>query len=807
MKSPKLFLAAGALACAVLDPSLARAQNVPPGFEDLARERLLVVDVYFGGEKLTEAQATVAPGSLTFVEPAVIASLVPYVRNVSQMQELLSQPLPSNTALSCSTFSATGCGNLTTDLVAVILSEDSFRVDLFIGPQLLESQFVSESGYLSPSSNSPSLTYSVAANVAGDGADSEYFVQNDIIASVGEYRFTAKVSESSYAGLTADELVVERDFRGWRAIAGLVYAPGSEFTGRRRIVGAGVTTQIDSRRDRDLIKGTPIPLFLSRSSRVEIYIDGRLASASFYDAGNVVVDTSELPTGSYPISIRVIEAGMVVREEQQFFSKDDTTPPLETDFFHAFVGALRPFESDVGAPYYEVGYSHRLSDLAALDLSILGTDEKAIGQAGTTLWTSFGILRGSVTASSDQDYGFRIQINSLNRGGLSFNADLRRLWTNLDNELLPLNYDLDSIPPDGPGLVSSSGSFVQFNGAARYRRGKLGLGVTGYYLKRDGQESTYAIGPSAEYNMIQERDLRIDLVADAQATESLFRSFIGVRLFKGFGAASLTGRSGLAIQNFSGIPTDSRVVGDADFSVSRQTQWGQAQGSVGYTNDFDEKAGRASAFVEHGLGAVRGEVSKDWSNDGSRVQYAASLRSGASYAKGDVSVGGRRLYDSGVMIRLAGSGTSSFEVLVDNIPRGRVGAGQSKIIYLRPYETYSVKIRPTGNANVAFDATPQSITLFPGNVAPIEWVINRVVTFFGRAMGQDGLPIADATVRSDLGLGRTDAQGFFQIDAGPERSVLIETRNGICTVNLPKVSSEATFVPLEDVRCLPNDPR
>lgn len=807
MNSPKLQLLAGALTCAVLDPCIARPQNVPPGFEDLARERLLVVDVYFGGEKLTETQTIVAPGTLSFVEPATIASLIPHVRNVSQIQELLSQPLPSNTALSCSTFNATGCGTLTPTLVGVILSEDEFRVDLFIGPQLLESQSASEIGYLSPSSNSPSLTYSVAANVAGDSADSEYFVQNDIIASIGENRFTAKVSESSFSGLTADELVFERDFRGWRGIGGLIYAPGSEFTGRRRIVGAGVATQIDSRRDRDLIKGTPIPLFLPRSSRVELYIDGRLASASFYDAGNVTVDTSELPIGSYPITIRVIEAGTVVREEQQFFSKDDTTPPLETDFFRAFIGALRPYENSLGAPYYEVGYSHRLSDVAALDLSLLGTDEKAIGQAGTTFWTSFGILRGSVTASSDQDYGFRIQVNSLNRSGLSFNADLRRLWAKSDNELLPLNYDLDSLPPDGPGPVSSTGSFVQFNAAARYRRGRLGLGVTGYYLKRDGLEATYAIGPSAELNVIQDRDLRIDVVADAQATDSLLRSFMGVRLFKGFGAANLTGRTGLASQNYSGLPADSRIVGDADFSVSRQTQWGQAQGSVGYTNDFDEKAGRASAFVEHSLGAVRGEVSKDWSNDGSRLQYAASLRSGASYTKGDVSIGGRRLYDSGIMIRLAGSGTASFDILVDNIPRGRVDTGRSEIIYLSPYETYSVKIRPTGNANVAFDATPRSMTLFPGNVAPIEWVINRVVTFFGRALGKDGLPIADATVRSDLGLGRTDAQGFFQIDAGPGGSVLLETKGGTCALNLPTVSLEATFVPLEDVRCLPNDPR
>ena len=68
----------------------------PPGFEDLAAERQLLLDVWFGGRKLGEARVRVAPGLLTFEDPAAVAALVPEVARPLELRQALEGALETN---------------------------------------------------------------------------------------------------------------------------------------------------------------------------------------------------------------------------------------------------------------------------------------------------------------------------------------------------------------------------------------------------------------------------------------------------------------------------------------------------------------------------------------------------------------------------------------------------------------------------------------------------------------------------------------------------------------------------------------
>src|SRR6185437_1135057 len=113
---------------------------------------------------------------------------------------------------------------------------------------------------------------------------------NRTILSLGSARIQTDASYASKLGVVVDDLAAEVDRRDLRYSAGLVWAPGLDLTGQRRIVGLGLGTQFDTRTDRDVLEGTPLVLFLATSAQVDLIVDGPLVTSRTYGAGNNVLD-------------------------------------------------------------------------------------------------------------------------------------------------------------------------------------------------------------------------------------------------------------------------------------------------------------------------------------------------------------------------------------------------------------------------------------------------------------------------------------------------------------------------------------
>ena len=182
----------------------------PPGFEDLAAERQLLLDVWFGGRKLGEARVRVAPGLLTFEDPAAVAALVPEVARPLELRRALEGALETNVSRLCGASREKGCGSIEPLAAGVILDEERFRVDLFVNPALLETPDQASDAYLDRPGAAPSLISLFGATLSGSNrGDQSWHVQNRTIAAVGSLRVRSDMSLSSGTGVSSDNLAAE----------------------------------------------------------------------------------------------------------------------------------------------------------------------------------------------------------------------------------------------------------------------------------------------------------------------------------------------------------------------------------------------------------------------------------------------------------------------------------------------------------------------------------------------------------------------------------------------------------------------
>jgi outer membrane usher protein FimD/PapC len=201
-------------------------------------------------------------------------------------------------------------------------------------------------------------------------------------------------------------------------------------------------------------------------------------------------------------------------------------------------------------------------------------------------------------------------------------------------------------------------------------------------------------------------------------------------------------------------------------------------------------------------GSARGEILHDFEGS-NRTQYSLSLQTGAVLDHDDALLGGRNLEESALVVSVdGGSANSEFDVLVDNHSKGRIKAGERLPIFLEPYRAYSVSLRPVNAPSVWYDTAAREFTLYPGNVQHVAWHVEHVLTLFGQAVRKDGAPVADAAVTSARGVGQSNSQGYFQVEASATDSLSFDTAGGApCTVKISKLNQERDYASLGKVIC------
>lgn len=780
--------------------------SAPEGFETLIAERDVILDLFVGGEKRGEVRAIIVPGALKFEDPMAVAGLIPDATRPAELAAALAGTLPSNSSLACGRSRRNGCGMLPSGQAGVILDEERFRVDIFVSPDLLAKPDPAAAAYLPPPDDVPSLISLVGATLSGSSRGSEaWHLQNRSIASLGGIRLRSDSSLASGPGLSFDNLTVEADRREWRYAGGVFWAPGTELIGRRKIVGFGAITQLDTSLNKEALQATPVSIFLQQPARVDLLVDGRLISSRVYPAGNRLLDTESLPNGSYDLVLKIQEDGRPVRQEQRFFTKGSAMAPLGRPLFSAFAGLLSSSGGGLAPKsdtiFYQAIAAYRLTPAVGLDAAFLGTQHKAIFQGGATYHSRLAQVRLAGLVSSSADFGALLRLTTVGRGPFSFSFDLLKLISKDDSPLIPVSASRGTFSEDPEKPFSDLGSYTQAVSILGYRLGQANLRLTGTYRRNGSDKASYSIGAAAELPVVRRSRWELVLQADARRSDRDFASFIGARFLMNRGNLSFSGSGGVRHQ--SDRPGGSRLVGEGQASWYRElADHGQLAGDVAVGRDVDGSYARASALARSDLLNARADLLQQF-GDHRTTQYTATVNGGIALTGSEIGLAGRDLNDTAVIVSVGGGESGQqFEVLVDEVARGAISSGDRTMLFLKPYQVYDVRLRPRGAGISAFDAGPRKVTLYPGNVARLHWDVTPLFILFGRALGADGRPLVHADVSGKHGIGRTDGEGYFQIETNGKDQLRLAGRDGRgCQMAVPAAQPAGGLVSAGDLIC------
>jgi len=778
----------------------------PEGFEALGGEREVVLDAYYGGRKVGQVRATISPGLVRLNDPGAVAGLVPDVARVADLAAFLSGSMSANSARACGAVQREDCGVLPEGYYGVILDEDRFRLDIFVAPQLLRKPDPSEALFLPAPDEAASLVslFGVTASGSDRGGETLH-VQNRSIASLGRMRMRSDSSVSSDTGLTIDNLTVETDRGDWRYAGGLFWAPGSELIGRRKMLGLGAATQLDTRQNKDALLGTPVSIFLQRPAKVDLLVDGRVVSSRIYSAGNKLIDTAALPNGSYELVVRVQEDGRPPREEPRFFTKGASMAPIGRPLFSAAAGLLpssgRGLSFDQASFFYELTAAYRLAPALGVDAVLIGTQKKAIIEGGATYHLPWAQIRAAALVSTSSDYGAVLRLNSVGQSPFSYSVDLRKVVSGNGGPLLPVTASRGTFSDDPESGFADRGSYTQALSILGYHVGQANVRVTGLYRRSSSDKAAYSVGAAIDLPVVRTGRFDVVIQADARRTERDFASFIGARFLFNRGGFAFSGSGGISHQS-QRSGANNRPVGEVQAAWSRElADHSQVAGDVAVGRDADGSYARASAYAQTPLVNARADLLQQFGAHRT-TQYAATLDGGFVIGTAGIGVAGKDINDTAVVVSIGGSDSGQlFDVLVDEIVRGTASAGKKLTIFLEPYKMYNVRLRPRDGV-ASFDTAPKAVALYPGNVTDVSWKVMPLFILFGRAVAVSGKPYANADISGPHGIGRTDNEGYFQIEASRDDLLhLTEAGGASCSINIAPGPMTQGLVSAGDVTC------
>lgn len=822
LAAASLWLSLGhptAQAAIAKNAELARIElGEPPGFSALTSAQSAVADIYYGNKRIGEARVTYKPGSLNFYDPAKLVAMLPDLTNVQAVLAALSDNhLASNQEFVCTPGSNPAeCGRLTPHTAGIIFDQDQFRIDVFVNPRLMAVKQTVERQYIQRPEAGVSMVNAIGAVMSGSSKGPRYYnVHNNLILGDADRRLRAEFAYATGFGVQADRLVIEIDKPERRYLAGAFWAPGTDLIGRRKMLGIGIETQIDTRLDKDEVWGNPLVVFLNQRARVDIVRDGRVLTSRIYDAGNQSLDTSGLPNGAYEVTLEIAEAGGGRRDEKRFFSKNQTIAAVDQKIFFAYAGVLtddirRSFIAPTSTPFLQAGIARRLTPQLAVDATVVATNRTVMGEVGVYFLSPLAQVRLATVASSRGQYGGLLQIGSQGGSLFGFNFDVRHI-------AVPKPQPLAMPGPEqfGPGsftggadaaLPLARNTFSQFSGSLSYNLRNARFGFAASYRREQNQPVSYSYGPSFRWEFLRRGQLRMSASGDLAITSQGRSGFLGLNLRLLSTKSSFDASAGLRSTELGSEPRRSGGFGtlhgswqDDDFAGA------ELDLGAGYDHDFERDLLNASAELRGDKISLHGDVIHSLGLSGNPTQYSLGFQTSIGMSGGRFAFKGRDQNDSMVIVKIDGAGPDDrFEVLVNDGRAGTVRGNSSAAVAMPAYRQYEFRIRQTGGDLLHYDSAVRRVGLYPGNVTRLSWSARKIVAMFGRLLLETGEPVRMASVTNSAGIGETDDNGYFQIEAEVGSAIEVALPRGrSCRIALPQVQQQGGYAPLGMLICRP----
>lgn len=742
-------------------PVVVLKQGVPEGFEELDAPHETDVDVEYGGLKIGSFRAIFTPKTILFSHPEEIVSKIPAVKfdDVPRVVTALTGELPTHAEVICGHIVTEGCGKITPEVAGVVFNEDQFKAEVFVNSSLLAEQDTHKDKILPPAPDVYSAIHSFNGGVTGsNGKKQNYSLITNSTYAYGAGRvntigiFSEKEKQLNTLTGSVDRWGLDNKF-------GYFDSRSTELLPQVPMLGVSTGTSLNTNLALRDAAGTRLSIFLPQRAYVSIIHNGVIYSTDFYEAGNQVLNTDALPDGTYDVTLRIRDTDGVTTEETRFFAKNFSIPPEDQPIYYGQLGAIR--DTDVKrfnvnanrGVIATMGTVQRLNDIMGGTASADVVKDQLFVQGGAfLLLPPDHQLRGSVLLSTSQDVG--VGVNYLGYG--------------LDKKL-SLTSDVRLIRSGKTALVAEitdpiSQSSKQVSQSAAYQLTDMAsVAVQGNMSQSGSGSRKYSYGPALRYDFWRSAVSSLSLTADSAQTEKGMVSSMFLRYSMRMGAWGLDAEQSKrfgskSILNGATQNRNGRITWNDDQTPGEMTVAGadvqQGDSSRNFGVDLEHRGP---------MGNLKLLGQRSSTDTGNTSFYSGNFGFSVVQADGHYTWAGNQQQTSGIVVKNTGNSSNvPMTVLVNNSEQGTFNTGEPVTLFITPYQTYQISIKPKKSEAIDYDGGVKRVTLYPGNVLPMVWVINRINVVLGHVVMPDGKPLVGAKLEEARNISITDEEGMFQ---------------------------------------------
>lgn len=768
-------------------PALSRSSvfeetGIPEGFDDLTSPQVTQVDIYYGGRFLDAIKAEYSSTFLELMDPDKVVSLIPGITNSPLLIDALSGPLDRHDAFIC--YSGKDCPAYRPEVAGIVFEESQFRVTVYINPDFLAPADLMSDRYLPPSTSDLSFFQGVNLAFAGTKAsDSEntetWALSGRSLVSAKEKSIESFWSYDEEQKLGIQSLSLSQDKNGVSYGGGLIQSQsfGLTFTSDQVVFGARIGSSLRTLLDNGITQSSRLEIYRAQRGLVEVFRDGRLLYSELQEAGNQLINTASFPSGAYDITIKIYSDNLLQQEETRFFVKTTYLPPLDEPQY--FIEAGRPVFSVAGNVWpsskdellIRAGYNWRVSETSALTTAVASTRHERLGELNFLHLGSFYQAAVGGMLADRQRYGLS-GFGSFYLKGASINLSYRRLWS--DPRLSTPSTQDYLLLGDGFYQASLSLGVPIHKGSLNVHRNYNRTDTSKEQKVIDGISFSQSVGRLGDY------DFRVQSNLSKENTQFKIQFGIELKQSSKYWSRRVSYK---ALYNENHQNDQQHINHDNHYAA--HTTWYDKDLFIdkieadGFAEKQDEQitVGGAIRYTGQYLDSTLG-VNHVRPDNGSRVtSYSGLVRANLFTDGGQIIIGANNNSESGLLVKLNGREAGEFDIFINGQKQGYATVGNSTLINLSAFNSYTVSIRSRGDAHFEYDQREYQFTLYPGNVQSYTWQIEKILILIGQLLDSNGDPVPNTHLKGGSETITTDEYGYFQA------SITTDTRT--LTADLP----------------------
>ncbi len=836
--APALTRLAVALALSLATPLVA-ARSVPAGFEDLVEGQTEQLDIRLFSRSAGLSPVHVTLEHVRLEDPArVLQALDLSAEAQAALLPALSQPLLRNSHLACRFGGAeAGCGYLDPPddptAVRAVYDEGEGAVRLFVARQWITGEPANDRYHRVSSDAENAFLHQQTVNLSGgrgnqtltaQGAGALGLFQRGHLAVDWNFNRQQYRNGASRQQFQFDNAYYRHDLgqqhylqagrmdrRNLSSPQGGTFSfsmlPMDRFAGLR--IG---TTQAYVDTDA-AVQANPLTVLLARDARVDAFDGERLLQTFYLQGGINELDTRRFPFGTYTVTLRIYEDGVLVRSEQapfdkggdwanssmQWFAQGGRRNERRSDRFDgemALMAGLRvPFGRDMSA-------TAGVADLGGFSYGELRLDLRRV-MATQEVRASFSGLRGSDGSTGQQHQLSYRRTASWN----VYHQRLRGQACTFDDDARDRLGCADSLSASMSLPVAGGNAYVAYTRRQTWSRGTL--------LGGDDEDPMAALDPLLPWAPRYSREPRLSRTWQA--------SYSRVQRWQEFSVSTRVGvwqqhtQNRLAADRDRGIYLNltlarlqRRDLGTSQRRYSmdiRQPQHARPDVNYGATqtlrqdvdaqyreatldlrgNNSDRYSASLGGQLQNSIGHTGVNIARYQQPGRSEMAYSATHSSGLALGRRGLYWGGGMGAEAGLAVQVDDvddielSGVAA-ELKVGGLRRQRLALGERRLLPLVAYQTHRADVQDASALDsdaairVAGIVSARPIFLTPGRLMRLPVPIEVTYTFIGNARDIAGAPLHGARILNAPVPG-TGAQGGFVAEFPRRERVLYLLQN------------------------------